>query len=851
MGQVFRGEDRRLGRPVAVKILACDQSADQDAVRRFLNEARSAARLNHQNIAQVYSAGESDNHPYIVFEFVEGANLRVMIEEQGPLMLEEALSYTMQIADALSHAADRRIVHRDVKPSNVLITPNGQAKLIDLGLARLSAGASPDGDLTASGVTLGTFDYISPEQARDPRNADSRSDIYSLGCTLFFMLTGRPPFPEGTVLQKLLQHQGDEPPDVCQFRPDIPEDVSLVLGKMMAKDPRRRYPDFPRLMEALFSLADQIGMRPVGPSQAVWLPPQESRISVLHRQTPWLAPALVLACVIFVSHLVWSGQGNTADLQDFRILGARPLSAQTIVEAGSASRPMPDTPVSDEPPTLAAGAADPATSLQDPSTPPIADESGSSTAVQPPSASPNEASLVAAPIQQPGSGSSQLGPSPVMASLSPASLSAGISPPSVLGRVVGGSLGSSSVPPTETVPTSAPTGNTMSAVALIVTRTPKDATQFSSIAAALAADPDASVIELSYDGFKAEKPLSLVNRQLTIRAAAGQSPVVGFQPTGIDPTLYPRDMIRVSGGRLTVEGVAIELEIPRDMPSESWTLMRLSAEGRVYLKGCTLRVRNASDTFGAFHQDVAFFRTSPQEISKAALVDPTRLDRTADIKLEDCLACGEGSFLQAAESQPLMVTWNNGLLVTSEPGFSIGGNPRVPNLGAMMEISWQNVTAKTGGALFQFTLASHRPHLVPVRFSGSACVLSGRQMIAATGLVAEDALSALLGRLTWNSKPEDTVIHGSTPPVSFVDAEGRLIQNEVLDEWLQKTSGLPASVPQRNIWQGVAPDGPTNSMGPEHFMVNQAEIGLPANAAPGFLVKRIPGVPPPKPVEHE
>ena len=290
MGQVFRGEDKRLGRAVAVKVLSRDQSSDQDAVRRFLNEAKSAARLNHQNIAQVYSAGESDDHPYIVFEFVEGVNLRTMIEEQGPLMLEEALSYTLQIADALAHASDRRIVHRDVKPSNVLIAPNGQAKLIDLGLARLSTGGNPDGDLTASGVTLGTFDYISPEQARDPRNADSRSDIYSLGCTLFYMLAGRPPFPEGTVLQKLLQHQGDEPPDMCQFRPDLPEEVSLVLSKMMAKDPRRRYPDSARLMEALLSLADQIGLRTVGPTQAIWLPPHESRISALHRQTPWLAP---------------------------------------------------------------------------------------------------------------------------------------------------------------------------------------------------------------------------------------------------------------------------------------------------------------------------------------------------------------------------------------------------------------------------------------------------------------------------------------------------------------------------------------------------------------------------------
>ena len=127
------------------------------------------------------------------------------------------------------------MVHRDIKPSNVLITPDGRVKLIDMGLARLRVADPAVADLTASGVTLGTFDYISPEQARDPRNADIRSDIYSLGCTFFFMLAGRPPFPEGTVLQKLLQHQGDQPPDIQEVRPELPAESSRVLQKMMQR----------------------------------------------------------------------------------------------------------------------------------------------------------------------------------------------------------------------------------------------------------------------------------------------------------------------------------------------------------------------------------------------------------------------------------------------------------------------------------------------------------------------------------------------------------------------------------------------------------------------------------------
>ncbi len=166
MGQVYRGHDRRLNRPVAVKVMSRHQASDADTVRRFLNEARSAARLNHRNIAQVFSAGDSDSRPYIVFEFVEGSNIRSIVEQRGPLPLEEALSYTLQIADALAHAAEMRIVHRDVKPSNILIDSKGQAKLIDFGLARLTEPSPPEERLTASGVTLGTFDYISPEQAR-------------------------------------------------------------------------------------------------------------------------------------------------------------------------------------------------------------------------------------------------------------------------------------------------------------------------------------------------------------------------------------------------------------------------------------------------------------------------------------------------------------------------------------------------------------------------------------------------------------------------------------------------------------------------------------------------------------
>ena len=200
---------------------------------------------------------------YIVFEYIDGTNVRDLVHANGPLPLADALNYTLQIADALTHAWEREVVHRDIKPSNILITPDGLAKLVDMGLARLEQLDSTVNDETATGVTLGTFDYISPEQARNPRDADIRSDIYSLGCTLFYMLTGQPPFREGTVLQKLLQHQGEPPPDVRQFRPDVPDRLAGVLATMLAKRPEDRFQTPADLSAALASCTDQLGLAPV------------------------------------------------------------------------------------------------------------------------------------------------------------------------------------------------------------------------------------------------------------------------------------------------------------------------------------------------------------------------------------------------------------------------------------------------------------------------------------------------------------------------------------------------------------------------------------------------------------
>jgi hypothetical protein len=259
MAAVLRARDTQLDRLVALKILPPEMSADEENVRRFHQEARSAAKLDHENIARVFFCGEDQRLHFIAFEFVEGDNLRTLLERRGRIPVREALPYMVQVAAGLAHASHRGVVHRDIKPSNIIITPTGRAKLVDMGLARCLEPRS-DNDLTQSGVTLGTFDYISPEQALEPREADVRSDIYSLGCTFYHMLTGRTPVPEGTAAKKLHCHQHVKPPDPRQFVPDLPAEVVLVLDRMMAKQPRDRFQTPEKLVEQLLAAMRRLGI---------------------------------------------------------------------------------------------------------------------------------------------------------------------------------------------------------------------------------------------------------------------------------------------------------------------------------------------------------------------------------------------------------------------------------------------------------------------------------------------------------------------------------------------------------------------------------------------------------------
>ncbi|MDA0969142.1 MAG: serine/threonine-protein kinase [Planctomycetota bacterium] len=296
MGAVFRGRDTTLDRTVAVKVLFQHRTDDADLLRRFKNEAQSAARLDHENIGRVYAVGSEEGWHYIVFEFIEGVNLRDLVQDTGPFDVARTITITSQLADALAHAETRNVVHRDIKPSNVIITPAGRARLVDMGLARLHQ-MTGDRDLTVSGMTLGTFDYISPEQARDPRLADVRSDLYSLGCTAYFMLIGRPPFAEGTMVQKLLQHQQQQATPVDRIRQDIPWQLAQVIGRLMEKDPADRYQHPAELVAALAAVAAERGIElPLTSSGPA--PRRRRRSLRLADHVPWLVPLLAFAAIV-------------------------------------------------------------------------------------------------------------------------------------------------------------------------------------------------------------------------------------------------------------------------------------------------------------------------------------------------------------------------------------------------------------------------------------------------------------------------------------------------------------------------------------------------------------------------
>jgi HEAT repeat protein/tRNA A-37 threonylcarbamoyl transferase component Bud32 len=256
MGAVYKAEHLLMERPVALKVLNRKLLGNSATIERFRREVRAAARLTHPNIVAAFDAEQAGDVHFLAMEYVEGVSLTRRLAERGPLPVAEACDYIRQAAVGLQHAHERGMVHRDIKPQNLMLTPAGQVKILDFGLARfaleigddasLSVEMEPAGTdsaairLTHTGLVMGTPDYIAPEQARDSHLADIRSDIYSLGCTLYELLAGQAPFPDGNALHKVKGHLGRTPQPLDSLRRDVPAELVRIVERMMAKDPANR-----------------------------------------------------------------------------------------------------------------------------------------------------------------------------------------------------------------------------------------------------------------------------------------------------------------------------------------------------------------------------------------------------------------------------------------------------------------------------------------------------------------------------------------------------------------------------------------------------------------------------------
>lgn len=235
MAAVYRGRDRRLNRRVAIKILHSHYASDHDFLKRFQHEAQAAARLSHPNVVNVYDVGQDGDKHYIVMEYVEGTNLKTLINREAPLPIDKAVSIAMAVARGLEAAHRFGLIHRDIKPQNIMVEPDGHVRITDFGIAKSKFSTA----LTETGITFGTADYISPEQARG-QTATPQSDIYSLGVTLFEMLTGRLPFTGENAVAVALQQASAAPPSLRQFNPHVPPQLEVLVLRALAKDPRQR-----------------------------------------------------------------------------------------------------------------------------------------------------------------------------------------------------------------------------------------------------------------------------------------------------------------------------------------------------------------------------------------------------------------------------------------------------------------------------------------------------------------------------------------------------------------------------------------------------------------------------------
>ncbi len=261
MSSVYLAEHTRMHDKRAIKVLPRTRVKDATYLARFQLEAKAIASLNHPNIVSAFDIDNDGDTHYIVMEYIDGVDLQVLVRRDGPLDPGTAAQLLAQAADGLAHAHQRGVIHRDVKPANLLIDSDGRIRLLDMGLALVAAQEDQSLTVAHNENVLGTADYLAPEQALNSHTVDHRADIYGLGCTLYYLLTGKPPFPDGTLAQRIAKHQTEMPTSIKKIRPDCPGEIEGICVKMIQKDPQYRYQTAGDVAEALRRFAAMVPVR--------------------------------------------------------------------------------------------------------------------------------------------------------------------------------------------------------------------------------------------------------------------------------------------------------------------------------------------------------------------------------------------------------------------------------------------------------------------------------------------------------------------------------------------------------------------------------------------------------------
>ncbi len=766
MGAVFRARDEQLDRIVAIKVIPF-VGDDVDLKRRFRNEAQSAAKLDHPHIARVFEVGSQDDWHYIVFEYVRGTNIRDKVAREGVFSVDDAVFVTCQLAEAIQHSADRGIVHRDIKPSNVLTGEDDQIKLVDMGLAR-SEHFEISEDMTASGVTLGTFDYISPEQARDPREADIRSDIYSLGCTLYFMLTGRPPFPGGTMLQKLLSHGNSPPPDARLLRTEVSDDLMAVIRKMLAKSPDDRYQNAMDLILDLRQIAQREGLSRSRSVAAIMVAEPNRLLVWLERHAPWLVAASLL--------LLSAGwlQLNAAISRDsFNIVV--PEVPPVVEVADNRGDDAPSSSGESEPAASGddqgdrvgagdGGSEDRGTVDAEMSREPSDDASPSTDSIsrRPLDSVPTEVPGPELPIRPPSTDGSQ--EADVVASDSSA-IDAGEAYDESPGtieriRVVGPDVSLDS----EGQQAGVEVAETLSEAIQIARR------------------EDVERIEIAAPVIESE-PVELGDRELTIVSSAAGGSTVVFRSEEI-LSMQRSTMFRIGSGQVTLENLNFVWSVPV-AEVDGGALFALYPSGLVRMNHCTVTVENGSRREEVYAFDVI---TDPERIDPtrrdSSPSDPERVLPLVAIELSDVVVRGEISMVHMDFAAELQMRWSNGLLAVSRRMVDTAGALERPSEAAgPIQLSLDQLTASVPLGLVRMRLGVSGAYPVAIDRDATKCIFvvdQGLPHIEVTGLDSLEEERSLLS-VRGESNAYDASPSLSDPFYTRTDMMGERVSTRLID----------------------------------------------------------------------